>query len=125
MVATTKRSHVQALNWLLASNRGDAPNGDTVGDLGAYFGSLNIERTHRNMEAQLRRALFFQRLFAPGDVKVKVIPIDLNEVLVTARLFGEYVEDTVEEQKANYDQILCYIFPFGTAKLQKVDVPEA
>lgn len=124
-VAETKRSHVQALNWLVASNRGDTIAGDTVADLGSFFGNLNINRTHRNMEANVRRAIFFQQLFAPGDVKVKVIPIDLNEVAVTVRLFGEYVEDTAAETNANYESILAYSFPFGTGKLVKVDVPES
>ena len=124
-IATAKRSFMQSLNWLVASNRGDTFDGDSVADLGSFFGNLNIPRTHRNMEANIRRALHFQKAFAPGDVKVKVLPVDLNEVVVTARIFGQFIEETADETNANYDLILAYVFPFGTGKLVKVDVPES
>jgi len=122
-LASVKRSHVQALNWLIASNRGDTINGDSLADLGAFFGDLNIPRTHRNMEANIRRALFFQRMFIGGDVTTKIIPIDENEVVVTVRLRGEFAERSADDLEIGYDTVLAYRFPFGTAKLEKINVP--
>lgn len=118
-VASVKRSHLQALNWLIASNRGDTIHGDAVGDLGAWFGRLNIPRNHRSMEEQIRRALLVQGLFSPGDVRLAVIPVSENDAAVTARLFGTFVEPSTDLVDEGY-AVLGYVFPFGTAQLVRV-----
>jgi hypothetical protein len=118
-VASAKRSHLQALHWLLASNRGDVLLGDTVADLGAWFGRLNVERNHRAMERNISRAIFEQRIFGPGDVQVRVVPVGPNEAAVTARLYGSYIEP-VELADDAWDTFLGYVFTFGTGQLQPV-----
>lgn len=119
-VASVKRSALQALNWVIASNRGDTLHGDAVGDLGSWFGRLNIPRNHRAMEDQVRRALLVQGLFTPGDVRVVIVPVDINDAAVTARLFGTFVEPSADLEEDGY-AVLGYVFPFGTAQLRRVE----
>jgi len=119
-VASVKRSALQVLNWVIASNRGDTIHGDAVGDLGAWFGRLNIPRNHRAMEEQIRRALLVQGYFSPGDVRVGVVPVGLNEAAVTARLFGNFLEPSADLEEEGY-AVLGYVFPFGTAQLRRVE----
>ena len=118
-VASVKRSALQALNWLVASNRGDTLQGDAVADLGSWFGRLNIPRNHRAMEDQMRRAALVQGIFSPGDVQFAVVPVDLNDAAVTARLFGTFVEPDPSLQDDGY-AVLGYVFPFGTAQLRRI-----
>ena len=118
-VASVKRSHIQALNWLLASNRGDVLDGDTVADLGSWFGRLNIDRNHRSMESECRRAISEQKLFGPGDVRLSVVPIGPNVAAVTARMFGTYIEPIGLEDDA-LPTFLGYVFSFGVGQLQRV-----
>lgn len=118
-VASVKRSHLQLLHWVIASNRGDAIVSDAVADLGAWFGRLNIPRNHRAMEEQVRRALFVQGYFVPGDVRVSVVPISETDAAVTAHLFGSFQEPSTDLEDEGYAS-LGYVFPFGTAQLEKV-----
>lgn len=118
-VASVKRSHIQALHWLVASNRGDVFDGDTVADIGAWFGRLNIERNHRAMEEGCRRAVFEQKLFGPGDVLFAVVPVGPTAAAVTARMFGTFIEPTGLEDDA-LPTFLGYVFTFGTGQLQPV-----
>jgi len=117
--ATVKRSTHQTLHWLIASNRGDVIDGDSVSDMGSYLGGLNIPRTHRAMETSIRRALHFQGFFPPGDVQVAVVPVGPNEADVTARIYGVFNEETVEDDEVGFDA-LGYLMPFGTGQLTKV-----
>jgi len=119
-IASVKRSHLQVLHWLIASNRGDTIHGDAVGDIGAWFGRLNIARNHRAIEEQIRRALLVQGAFSPGDVRVLVVPVSENDAAVTARLFGTFVEAEAGLEDEGY-AVLGYVFPFGTAQLRRVE----
>jgi len=120
-LASVKRSHVQALHWLILTNRGEYLWGDSVANLGAYIGSLNVPRTHRAMEMSVIDALTNQGAFFRGDVRIRVVPIDYYEVLVTARMFGDYELQPGEEEE-DEDQILGYRYPFGTGLPVKMDV---
>lgn len=123
-LASTKRSHAQAIHWVILTNRGEYMWGDSVANLGAFIGNLNLPRTHRAMEGSTLRALANQSLFFKGDVRIKVVPIDFNEVLITARMFGDYeLEDG--EGSEDEDQLLGYRYPFGTGLPVKVDASTA
>ena len=117
-VASVKRSHVQALHWLMACNRGDVLNGDTVGDIGAWFGRLNHERNHRLMEDGIRRAVVQQKLFGPGDVQVAVVPVGATQAACTARLFGTFIEPRRDLEDDALPSFLGYVFTFGTGQLE-------
>lgn len=118
-LASVKRSHLQALHWLIASNRNDCIYGDATANLGAWFGRLNINTNHRAMEEQITRAIIAQRIFTPGDVRVAVIPVAENDVAITAHLFGSFQELDPRLEDDGY-ATLAYLFPFGTAVLEKV-----
>ncbi len=120
-LGSVKRSFTQAFNWSLLTNRGEGLWGDAMANLGVFFGSLNIPRTHRAMEASIKRALEKQRAFFPGDVDVSVVPVDDNEAVVMAKLRGTYLLQDGEDATAE-DQHLAYRYPFGTGLPVKVDV---
>lgn len=121
-LASTKRSHIQALHWLILTNRGEGFWGEAVADLGTFNGRLNIPRTHRAMEANILRAMENQRAFHRGDVRIRVVPIDFNEVLVTARMHGTYILQD-NEGPEDEDETLGYRYPFDTGLPVKMDLP--
>ena len=122
-LGSARRSHLQVLHWLIATERGGDLNGDAVADLGAWVGAQNVTRVHRSMETQVRRALQIQGVFAPGDIYVHVVPVDLNSVAVTARAFGSYLEEDIEDFDEGYDT-LAYHYVIGTGQLVKISEPD-
>lgn len=118
-LATTKRSIVQALTYLILTDRGDAMVPEAAGDLGSFFGALNLPRTHRSMEHSVSRAIAEQGLMAPGDVAIRVVPVDIEVAAITARISGTFVEedDTVDFE----DVLLGYIYPFGVGQPSQVE----
>jgi hypothetical protein len=120
--ASVKRSYLQALNWIIMTNRIEAPVPDAVANIGAYQGSLNIPRTHRSIEASIRRAVSFQNLFAVDDLDVRMTPISLEDAALTVRMKGLYVEEQQQYINDPMDtvQVLGYLHPFENAILRRV-----
>ncbi len=114
-IASTRRSHLQALNWLVLTNKGDVVDGDPVADLGVLQGRLNIAPTHRLGEHQIRRAVIYQELFDPGDLEVKMVPVDSDAAAITIRVNGFYSEKDPDDAEATTHQILAFYFPFDNA----------
>jgi hypothetical protein len=116
-LASSKRSFLQCLNWIVMTNRSESYTPDAMANLGSYLGSLNIPTTHRGIEAHVRQAVTFQGLFDPNDLFVKVIPVTIDSVSLTVRMAGEYTEDREEDTgdpTVGY-QTLGYVFPFDNA----------
>lgn len=121
-IASTKRSFLQSLNWIVMTNRSESYSQDAVANLGSYLGALNIPSTHRGIEAHVRQAVIFQGLFDPNDLFVKVIPVTIDSVSMTIRMAGEYIEDRDgddEDPTVGY-QTLGYVFPFDNATPSRV-----
>jgi hypothetical protein len=114
LIASVKRSHLQALNWLVMSNRPESTVPDAMANILAYQGSLNIPRTHRAIEASIRRAVIFQGLFDSGDLDVRMTPVSLEDAALTVRMRGQYVEEQEEfrQDQTSTFQTLAYLYPF-------------
>lgn len=125
-VATATRSHLQALNWLVMTDAGEGPGDGPAGNLGSFFGSMNVPRTHRAMEASLRQAVIDQRLFLPNDVSFRLTKVEPSVAFLRVTFLGEFFinEDEGETWDGNY-QVLSYTFPFMTAEIVKIETPDA
>jgi hypothetical protein len=114
-VASVKRSHLQALNWLVMTNRSEmVTEPDAAANVGSFQGFLNNGRTHRSVESSIRRAIIFQGLFDPGDLDVRMTPVSLEDAALTVRMRGQYVESDPEERDdpVNTYQTLAYLWPY-------------
>lgn len=121
-IASTKRTFLQALHWMILSSRPDCVEPDAMANLTVYKGRLNTPSTHRAMEAQIRQAAFFQQVADLGDLDVKVTPVSEEAVALTVRMRGQFIEDRPEdlEDSTSGFQVLGYLFPFESGVPQRV-----
>jgi hypothetical protein len=115
-LASVKRSYLQALNWLIMTNRRETiTDPDAVANIGSFQGFLNNTRTHRNIEASIRRAVIFQGLFDPSDLDVRMTPVSLEDAALTVRMRGQYIENEESERDdpVNTYQTLAYLWEYN------------
>lgn len=122
-LASVKRSHLQALNFVVLSNRTDLLEADAAANLSVFNGSQNLPRTHRLIEEYVRRAVDNQRLFQVGDLRVRVVPVEPDAVALTVRMSGTYIEDrdVDREDPALGYEVLAYLYPFGTGLPERIE----
>lgn len=121
-IASVKRSHLQALNFIILSNRTDMLDADAAANLAVFCGAMNLPRTHRMIEEYVRRAVDNQRLFSGGDLQVRVVPIERDAVALTVRMIGTYLEDQEDDRAdaASGWETLGYMYPFGTGLPERI-----
>lgn len=119
-LATARRSHLQAVNWSVLTNRPETIHQDAVADLNGYHGRKNVQINRAAMETAIRQALRAQGVVAPSDVFVRVVSVDISKVFIRVEVTGSYVGDDdtdfVEEH-----QILSYIYQTDTGVLEIYD----
>lgn len=121
-LASVKRSHLQALNYIILCNRTDLLEPDAAANLAVFCGAMNLPRTHRLIEEYVRRAVDSQGLFSLGDLRVKVVPIERDAVALTVRMSGTYLEDQDEDREDAVSgwEVLGYMYPFGTGLPERI-----
>jgi hypothetical protein len=121
-MATVSRSHTQALNWLIMTNRSEVLWPDSVANIGSFQGSLNIPRTHRAVEAAVRRAVMFQNLFSPDDLDVRMTAVSIEDAALTVRITGIFVEtdSDVVQDPTQATHVLAYLYPFNNEVPRRV-----
>ncbi|TXH13798.1 MAG: hypothetical protein E6R03_10675 [Hyphomicrobiaceae bacterium] len=121
-LASTKRTFLQGLNWMIMSSRTESSVPDAMAHLVVYKGRLNIANVHRSIETSIRQAALYQNLFDPNDLDVRVVPIATDAASLTVKLKGVFLEDRLEDQDdpiVSY-QTLGYVFPFESATPERV-----
>lgn len=116
-LATARRSHIQAVNWSVLTNREETIHVDAVASLLQYHGAHNNARNRGAMELAIRQALMAQRVVAGSDVKARVVSIDINKVFVRVEVFGTFLGDEDLDMPTEY-QILSYIYQTDTGVLE-------
>jgi hypothetical protein len=123
-VASTKRSHIQLLDFTLKTNYSEyTPAPLVAANFEEFIGDPNVSRTHNLMLQNFYEALRLQGIFTPADVAIRIVPIDLSEVAVLVRLSGEFSEANQDDVTSGW-QTLAYRYPFPDGTLEQIDLSE-
>lgn len=97
-------------NFILRTDYGDyAPDTSIGSNLGNFVGQKNTKETHSHMEYTISRALAGP-VFVDTDVRVKVLPLDVDEAVCFVFLAGTFLIDG-ELTYVQQDR-LTYSFPY-------------
>jgi len=123
-IATTKRTHLQVLDFLLKTNYSEyTPAPLVAANFEEFIGDPNAPRTHNLMLQNFYEALRLQGVFTPADAAIRIVPIGLNEVAILVRLVGQFSEADLDDANTGW-QTLAYKYPFPDGTLEQIDLSE-
>jgi hypothetical protein len=113
-LADSLTTYKSATNFLLRTDYGDyAPNSSIGANIGSFVGKRNTRENADYMEETVRSTLV-SRIFTIADVRVDVVPFDIEEVLCVVHLAGLYEIDG--QLKSVDGERIVYSFPYIEGK---------